>query len=335
MKKVFLILPALLLMAGTTQAQRVMDKLGRGVVAVKADNGNLVTWRVLGEDADNVKFNLYRDGSKINSEPLTVSNFQDASGTTSSSYVVKTVVDGVEKETSKAGINFGKDYLEIKVAPVPSNADGSDISSHYEPNDATVADLDGDGEMEILIKLRNNTFHGNGYPLESTDYDIIQVYKLDGTLMWWIDCGRNMVDFQSNEINIAAYDWDLDGKAECVMRAADGTTIHMADGTKYVVGDPTVDTLPDVRNNGMTEKFTHSGAEYLLYLNGETGKPYVDMTYPLARLEPGESNLNSAWGDGYGHRSSQALLRRTLSRRPQAEHLPRARYLYPPQDGGI
>lgn len=186
MKKVFLILPALLLMAGTTQAQRVMDKLGRGVVAVKADNGNLVTWRVLGEDADNVKFNLYRDGSKINSEPLTVSNFQDASGTTSSSYVVKTVVDGVEKETSKAGINFGKDYLEIKVAPVPSNADGSDISSHYEPNDATVADLDGDGEMEILIKLRNNTFHGNGYPLESTDYDIIQVYKLDGTLMWWM-----------------------------------------------------------------------------------------------------------------------------------------------------
>lgn len=305
MKKVFLILPALLLMAGTTQAQRVMDKLGRGVVAVKADNGNLVTWRVLGEDADNVKFNLYRDGSKINNEPLTVSNFQDASGTTSSSYVVKTVVDGVEKETSKAGINFGKEYLEIKVAPVPSNADGSDISSHYEPNDATVADLDGDGEMEILIKLRNNTFHGNGYPLESTDYDIIQVYKLDGTLMWWIDCGRNMVDFQSNEINIAAYDWDLDGKAECVMRAADGTTIHMADGTKYVVGDPTVDTLPDVRNNGMTEKFTHSGAEYLLYLNGETGKPYVDMAYPLARLEPGESNLNTAWGDGYGHRSSK------------------------------
>lgn len=305
MKKVFLILPALLLMAGTTQAQRVMDKLGRGVVAVKADNGNLVTWRVLGEDADNVKFNLYRDGSKINSEPLNVSNFQDASGTTSSTYVVKTVVDGVEKETSKAGINFGKDYLEIKVAPVPSNADGSDISSHYEPNDATVADLDGDGEMEILIKLRNNTFHGNGYPTNSTDFDIIQVYKLDGKLMWWIDCGRNMVDFQSNEINIAAYDWDLDGKAECVMRAADGTTIHMADGTKYVVGDPNVNTLGDVQGSGMAEKFTHSGAEYLLYLNGETGKPYVDMAYPLARLEPGENDLASAWGDGYGHRSSK------------------------------
>lgn len=305
MKKVFYVATALLLGAIPMHGQRVMDKLDRGVIAVKADQGNMVSWRVLGEDADNVKFNVYRDGSKLNSQPLTVSNYVDASGSASSKYIVKTVVDGVEKETSKAGINFGKDYLEIKVAPVPSNADGSDISSHYEPNDATVADLDGDGEMEILIKLRNNTFHGNGYPMNSTDFDIIQVYKLDGKLMWWIDCGRNMVDFQSNEINIAAYDWDLDGKAECVMRAADGTTIHMADGNKYVVGDPNVNTLGDVQGSGMAEKFTHSGAEYLLYLNGETGKPYVDMTYPLARLEPTENDLAAAWGDGYGHRSSK------------------------------
>lgn len=305
MNKLFYLLPALLLTAGSMSGQRVMDKLDRGLIAVKGDNGNLVSWRVLGEDADNVKFNLYRDGSKLNSEPLTVSNYVDASGSATSKYVVKTVINGVEKETSKTGINFGGEYLEIKVAPVPSNADGKDISSHYEPNDATIADLDGDGQMEILIKMRNNTFHGNGYPDSSTDYDIIQVYKLDGTLMWWIDCGRNMVDFQSNEINIAAYDWDLDGKAECIMRAADGTTIHFADGTKQVIGDPNADYLADARNNGMTEKFTHTGPEFLLYLNGETGKPYYVGEYPLKRLEDGEKDLSAAWGDGYGHRSSK------------------------------
>ena len=282
-----------------------MEKLDRGVVAVKAANGNFVSWRVLGEESADVKYNLYRDGSLVNSQPLTVSNYTDASGSTTSKYTVKTVIDGVEKEASKAGINFGKEYLEIKIAPVPSNADGSDISAQYEPNDATVADLDGDGQMEILLKLRNNTFHNNGYPMNSTDFDIIQVYRLDGTLMWWIDCGRNMVDFQSNEINIAAYDWDLDGKAECVMRAADGTTIHKADGTKYVVGDPNVNTLGDVQGSGGAEKFTHSGAEYLLYMEGATGNVYQDITYPLARLEPGETDLNKAWGDGYGHRSTK------------------------------
>lgn len=305
MKKFILTAAALLMLAGQGLSQRVMDKLDRGVVAVKADNGVFVSWRVLGHEADNVKFNLYRDGAKLNDTPLSVSNFSDASGTTGSSYEVKTVVNGVETSTSKKVSTLPNNYIEIKIAPVPSNKDGRDISADYEPNDATVADLDGDGEMEILLKLRNTKFHSQGYPLESTDFDIIQVYQMDGTLMWWIDCGRNMVDFQSNEINIAAYDWDLDGKAECVLRAADGTTIHFADGTKQVIGDPKVNTLPDVRNNGMTEKFTHSGAEYFLYLNGETGKPYTVMDYPLRRLEKGESSLDSAWGDGYGHRSSK------------------------------
>ena len=99
--------------------QRVMEKLDRGVVAVKAANGNFVSWRVLGEESADVKYNLYRDGSLVNSQPLTVSNYTDASGSTTSKYTVKTVIDGVEKETSKTGINFGKEYLEIKIAPYP------------------------------------------------------------------------------------------------------------------------------------------------------------------------------------------------------------------------
>lgn len=305
MRKILFSAAAMVLLAGQAFAQRAMDKLDRGLVAVGANNGVFVSWRVLAEDADNVKFNLYRNGVLVNAQPLTVSNFTDASGSASSQYVVKTVVDGVETETSKPALTSANSYLEIKIASVPSNADGSDISANYEPNDATVADLDGDGRMEILLKLRNNVFHGNGYPLNSTDYDIIQVYKLDGTLMWWIDCGRNMVDFQSNEINIAAYDWDQDGKAECVLRGADGMVVHMADGTKYVVGDPNVNTLGDVQGGGGAEKFTHSGAEYLLYLNGETGKPYQVKEYPLKRLENGETSVNAAWGDGYGHRSSK------------------------------
>ncbi len=78
MKKVFYVATALLLGAIPMHGQRVMDKLDRGVIAVKADQGNMVSWRVLGEDADNVKFNVYRDGAKLNSQPLTVSNYVDA-----------------------------------------------------------------------------------------------------------------------------------------------------------------------------------------------------------------------------------------------------------------
>lgn len=304
MKKVILLAAAAAMLTGTASAQRVMDKLDRGLVAVSANSGMFVSWRVFGEDADNVKFNLYRDGSLVNSQPLSVSNFTDAAGSPSSKYTVKTVVNGVEKESSAASLNSATDYLEIKIAPIPSNIDGSDIKADYEPNDATVADLDGDGQLEILMKLRNNKDHAASDKTKSKDFDIIQVYKLDGTLLWWIDMGPNMLDFQSNEINIAAYDWDLDGKAECVLRAADGTVIHMADGTTQVIGDPTKNERNRLGYGG-GGYFTTSGAEYLLYLNGETGKPYYVGEYPLKRLEAGETDLSIAWGDGYGHRSSK------------------------------
>lgn len=292
------------LLAGQATAQRVMDKLDRGMVAVKTTGGVYTSWRVFGEDADNVLFNVYRDGTKLNAEPLRVSNYFDASGNISSTYTVKPVVKGVEQAASKAAVAMANNYLQIPVAAVPSNKDGRDISADYEPNDATVADLDGDGNMEVLIKMRYLPDHANNYPNDQTDFDIIQAYRLDGTLMWWIDCGRNMVDYQSNEINIAAYDWDGDGRAECVLRGADGMVIHQADGTKTVVGNPNANTRPYlVRSSNM--QYTNTGAEYLLYIDGLTAKPYSISTYPLPRLEAGENDVESAWGDGYGHRSSK------------------------------
>ena len=122
-------------------------------------------------------------------------------------------------------------------------------------------------------------------------------------MLWWVNCGPNMGDFQNNEQNIVAYDWDGDGKAEAVFRAADGTTIHMADGTTYVVGDASKNYR--AATGGGTNWFMHDGAEYLLYVDGATGKPYQCMEYPLKRLESGETSLEKAWGDGYGHRSTK------------------------------
>lgn len=304
MKKIVTTVMAFLLTM-SAQAQRTVDKLDRGLVAVKTSGGVFCSWRINGEEYYDVAYNLYRDGVKLNTEPLTVSNYTDVSGTVSSKYTVKAVVRGQEQTTASAAVTpLTNNYKEIKIAEVPSNIDGRNISGDYEPNDAIVADVDGDGEMEILLKLRNTKDAANSYPVEGKDFDIIQIYKQNGKLLWWIDCGPNMVDFQSNEINIAAYDWDQDGKAECVLRGADGMVIHMADGTTKTIGDASVNTRGDlVRSSAMT--FTHTGAEYLLYLNGETGKPYSFSEYPLKRLESGETNLKKAWGDEYGHRSSK------------------------------
>ena len=297
MKKVLLAL--MMGMIGiTASAQRVIDKLDRGVVAVKTTSGVFVSWRIQSDEYYDVTYNLYRDGSLV-AEGLSASNYTDAAGTASSSYTVEAVKRGVKQTMSAAATPWAKNYLEI----VPKH--DKSITSVLVPNDACCADVDGDGQVEILLKYDNQSEINASFPRDghNGEYSIFECLKLDGTVLWWVNCGPNMGDFQNNEQNIVGYDWDMDGKAEALFRAADGTTIHAADGQTYVIGDATKNYR--AATGGGSNWFMHEGAEYLVYVNGATGVPYVTMDYPLKRLENGETDLNKAWGDGYGHRSTK------------------------------
>ena len=286
------------LMSVGANAQRTMDKLDRGLIAVKTTGGVFCSWRIMGEEYYDVKYNLYRDGTKI-VENLDVSNFTDAAGSTTSKYTVSAVVRGKEQAQSSIVSVLANSYLEI--APKHDQS----ITSTLVPNDACCADVDGDGQLEILLKYDNQSEINASFPREgyNGEYSIFECLKLDGTVLWWVNCGPNMGDFQNNEQNIVAYDWDLDGKAEALFRAADGTTIHAADGQTYVIGDASINYR--AATGGGSNWFMHDGAEYLVYVNGATGVPYVTMDYPLKRLETGETDLAKAWGDGYGHRSTK------------------------------
>ena len=296
--KKFLLTVALIITATlSVHAQRSMDKLDRGLVAMKTSSGVFCSWRIYGEEYYDVTYNIYRDGTKLNSEPLSVSNYTDAGGSTSSSYQVEAVVRGVAQGKSKAVTPWAQNYLELTM-------DHGSLTSTYIPNDACCADVDGDGEMEILLKFDNSSWAGTSYQKAgyNGEYFIMEVYKLNGKKLWWIDWGPNMADFQNNEQNIVAYDWDGDGKAEAVLRASDGTKIHTASGEVITIGDATKNYLAATSSG---QWFVYQGNEYLLYLNGETGEVYDQMEYPLKRLENGETNLESVWGDGYGHRSTK------------------------------
>ena len=285
-------------------AQRVTDRLDRGLVAMKSGTGVYLTWRVLGEEYYDVTYNVYRDGTKLNGEPLKVSNYRDTQGTADNTYTVRAVVRGTEQKDCAAVSPWASSYKEIKLTH-------EGIKSTLVPNDACCADVDGDGELEILMKFDNLSEMQQSYPrmgptIDGTatgEYSIFEVLKQDGTRLWWVNCGPNMGDFQNNEQNIVGYDWDGDGKAEVVMRAADGTVIHLADGTTYTVGNASTNVR--AATGGGTNWFVTTDGEYLLYLDGQTGKPYQCIPYPLKRLESGETDLNKAWGDGYGHRCSK------------------------------
>ena len=301
-----------LLVSMGANAQRFTDKLDRGLVAVKTTKGVYCSWRIQADEYYDVKYNLYRDGTKVNAEPLDVSNFTDASGSESSQYTVKAVLNGVEQQASKAATVFKSNYKEIKIKHDAS------LKATYEPNDACCADVDGDGEVEILMKFNNKEEGEQLYPkngptidgVETKEYSMLACLKQDGTVLWWVNCGPNMGDFQNNEQNIVGYDWDMDGKAEVVMRLEEGSTVHMADGTTYTIGangknGSSWTNYREPKASGSVEWFTHYGKEFLWYCEGATGKPYQCIEFPLKRLEDGETDLKAAWGDGYGHRSSK------------------------------
>lgn len=312
MKIRFVLLLLATIISNTVSAQRFTDKLDRGLVAVKTSSGVFVSWRNQADEYYDVTYNLYRNGAKIASN-LNTSNYSDVAGSTSSSYQVAAVVRGVEQEKCQAITPWATDYKEIKIQHDPS------LKCTYIPNDACCADVDGDGELEILLKLTNKQEYEGGYQTRTTvngekvyEYAILEVLKLDGTVLWWVNTGVNMGDFQNNEQNIVGYDWDMDGKAEVVIRLCEGAIVHMADGSTYTVGTDGKNSTnyKEYRTPaGDGQWFSFWGNEYLYYCEGATGKPYLQngglLKYPCARFEPGESDLNAAWGDGYGHRAGK------------------------------
>ncbi len=320
LKPRIIILCMLLAVGFTAHAQRFMDKLNRGLVATIAQNGsgNFISWRVLGEEYYDVTYNVYADGSKIASD-LTVSNFVHSAGNSSTKYQVSPVIRGEEGEKCPEVIRwsgtdrysltgFTTGYLDIPGQTILDRA-GVNATSEYEFNDVVAADVTGDGQVELICK-RNYTNSENLYNTgNTTRFNVIEVLTLTGERLWWIDLGPNMLAGPDEQWDVIAFDWDMDGKAEVLLRGADNMIIHKADGTTITIGD---NPNYDARLVSNTQ-YTSTGNEYLLYINGETGEPYpigeddkLWMTYPLKRYETGESSL-AVWGkdgDG-GHRASK------------------------------
>ena len=115
MKKTFIICALLCLTAMGSFAQRVTDKLDRGLIAMKVSDGIFISWRITAEEYYDTEFNVYRDGTKLNAEPLSVSNLTDKAGTTASAYTVRAVIGGQEQAPCEAVTPWNSSYKEIQL----------------------------------------------------------------------------------------------------------------------------------------------------------------------------------------------------------------------------
>ena len=307
MKKHLLCLITTILIAASLNAQPnynyeklQRENLGRGVVAIRKDASTVtVSWRYLSSDPENTAFNLYRDGKKIAEVPATTGTFyRDAyKGKKAATYTVKPVVNGVEtghiegNYTLPAKAPIG--YIHI---PLDRPADGVTPSGQaftYIPNDASIGDVDGDGEYEIILKWDPSNAHDNAHD-GYTGNVLFDCYRLTGERLWRIDMGHN-VRAGAHYTQFMVYDFDSDGCAEIIMKTSDGTI----DGKGKVIGDPAADYREPgtPANQGRILK----GNEYLTVFNGHTGAAMQTIDYVPAR-----GNL-ADWGDNRANRSDRFL----------------------------
>ncbi|NDW11393.1 T9SS C-terminal target domain-containing protein [Bacteroides sp. 214] len=294
---IMLLLPAFQAKAQAPQ-QEVLD---RGVLAMKVTNGVFISWRLLGTDAKETTFNIYRDGAKIHSTPANeATNYTDADGTTSSVYTVKAVVGENEIEYTKTTTVWENDYKRLELRRPAELTMPNNTTCTYSPNDMSVGDVDGDGEYELIVKWDPSNSHDNseaGY----TGNVYLDCYKLDGTFKWRIDLGKN-IRAGAHYTQFMVYDLDGDGKAEVACKTAPGTKDGL--GKNVIMGsdDPEAD-YRNINNNttgNERQGVIQNGPEYLTVFNGNTGAEITTVAYEPAR------NIVS-WGDFYGNRSDRFL----------------------------
>nr|WP_229840703.1 rhamnogalacturonan lyase [Streptomyces roseolilacinus] len=275
--------------ADTAAAARQVERLDRGVVSVHTGTGNLVSWRWLGTDADNVAFNVYRGGTKVNATPVTGStNYFHSGAPSHADYTVRAVVGGVEQGDSVHAVQFRAGYKDVPLSPPTGGTTPDGVAYTYEANDASVGDLDGDGDLDFVLKWQPTNAKDNsqsGY----TGNTFVDGITLDGTRLWRIDLGRN-IRSGAHYTQFQVYDYDGDGRAEVAMKTADGTR----DGAGRVIGSASADH----RNSG---GYVLAGPEYLTMFDGRTGAALGTTDYVPAR------GTVSSWGDGYGNRVDRFL----------------------------
>ena len=268
------------------------ERLNRGVVAFRHGQQVIVSWRTLTTDAKGQPFDIYRNGEKLNRAPLTKGGtffIDEKPLSTAATYEVRGgATDGRYVLNSDAP----DDYLSIKLQK-PADGETPDGRRYfYSANDASVGDVDGDGQYEIILKWDPSNAHDNAHD-GYTGPTLLDGYRLDGTLLWRIDLGRN-IRSGAHYTPFIVYDLDGDGKAEMLVRTSDGTR----DARGQVIGSATA----DYRHAGpqMTGRI-FTGKEYLTVFNGLTGEAMDSKPYIPERGDPKD------WGDEKANRSDRML----------------------------
>ncbi len=322
--------------SATTNGERrmwasIMDKGDASLGDYKTHTGKLLlSWRMLPTDNWDTKFYLYKGGINANyimregTKAVNATNYQLSTVPSAKTvYYLLSEDFYIQLGLDKAPVSISGDkrailktvaldsvvidsrlyseklpYLSI---PLKSTEDVCSQTTYirYQANDCSVGDLDGDGEMEVVVKRLLSVYNDNGECISdgtgAGDSDtrarhtiIWDAYKLDGTLLWRVKSGPNIILGNSSAVTLG--DLDGDGCAEFVLKTSEGTVF----GDGYEIADTDGDNKTDYRDIWPTGHYIgdgpkgYGGPEFFSVVDGKTGKELARANY-IARGKEGET----------------------------------------------
>ena len=302
------------------QAAIAQEKLQRHVVVVpqSASGGNyLVSWRMLDTDDDYTTFDVIRNNKVIKSDVNNTTNALDQSGSKKYTYRVVTKKHGVAIDTTEAVTPWQNIYMQMQLDR-PEGGTFHDTTYDYSPNDCSVADVNGDGRYEIVVKWEpsNPADNSQGGFTGPTIFDCYEFDEpevgsefLKCRKLWRVDMGHN-IRSGPHYVPFLFYDFDGDGKAEFIVKTGPGTK----DGTgKYITEAADEDVIKATDNekeylNGGGQVMY--GPEFLTVFDGQDGHAIHTVYYNPNRgcfVGGAPEGRSDIWGDDYGNRSERYL----------------------------